>query len=163
MGYYVIIRGPAGSGKSTVSALLSARIGAREMNFDKLLVDLGLDYDVSGKGGIPLDRFLRIDEAMLPEFRRELAGGGNLVLDGNFYYREQILDLLGKLDFPHHIFTLKASLQECIKRDGGRKSPLGPDGTRAVFNLVSAFDCGTTVDTEGKSPDEVVEEIVSKL
>jgi hypothetical protein len=93
----------------------------------------------------------------------ELEKNRNVVIDGNFYHMEQINDLLNKLDFPHEAFTLKADLSECIKRDGMRETPLGKKGIDDVFRLVSAFDYGNVIHTDGKTPGEVVEEIAAIL
>ncbi len=109
MSYYIIIRGPAGVGKSTVSRLLSEKIGAEAVNFDKIMDDLGMDY-VPGEKWIPLDKFLKADDAMLPKFQDELEKGNRLILDGNFYHMEQIEDITSKLHFPHVVFTLKQIL-----------------------------------------------------
>ena len=161
MSYYVIIRGPAGVGKSTVSRLLAARIGAKVIHFDKVMEDMGLD-EAAGKW-IPLDRFLKADEAVLPKAREDLEEGTNVVLEGNFYHREQIDDAITALNFPHEAFTLKADLEECAGRDGAREKALGKGGVEAVFRLVSAFDYGNEIRTKGKTPEGVMEEIVAVL
>jgi predicted kinase len=162
MGYYVLIRGPAGVGKSTISTLLASEIGAQAIHFDKVLEELGIDEVVDNKW-IPLDRFLKADDVALPRARRELESGRNLVMDGNFYHKEQIDDIVSKLEFPHVAFTLKAGLSECVKRDKARKNALGEQNIEAVFRLVSAFDYGNVIKTDDKTPEEVVEEIVRVL
>lgn len=162
MSYYVIIRGPAGVGKTTVSRVLASRIGASATHFDKVMDELCMDY-VEGEKWIPLQRFLKADEALLPKFATELDGGRNVVIDGNFYHREQIEDLTGRLNFPHAVFTLKADLDECLKRDRARSNALGGRGIEDVFRLVDAFDYGNVIQTRGRTADEVVEEIVTAL
>jgi broad-specificity NMP kinase len=162
MSYYVLIRGPAGVGKSTISALLAPKINASVTYFDKVLEELGIDDIVDNKW-IPLDRFLKADEIVLPKVKHELETGRNAILDGNFYHLEQIDDLMSKLPFPHAEFTLKANLDECIKRDRTRKNVLGKQNTEAVFRLVSAFDYGNIIQTNNKTPNEVVDEIIRVL
>jgi len=162
MSYYVIIRGPAGVGKTTIGRSLASRINASVTHFDKVMEEMGMDY-VEGEKWIPLQRFLKADEALLPKLADELDGGRNVVLDGNFYHREQIEDLTGKLDFPHAVFTLKADLDECLKRDRARNNALGERGIEDVFGLVGAFDYGNVIQTKGKTADEVVEEIMATL
>ncbi len=162
MGYYVLIRGPAGVGKSTASALLASRIGAAVTHFDKVLEELGIGKVVDDKW-IPLDRFLKADDVTLPKVRKELESGRNAVMEGNFYHKEQIDDITSKLDFPHVAFTLKADLSECVKRDRARKNTLGERNAEAVFKLVSAFDYGNVIQTGNKTPEEVVEEIMKFL
>jgi broad-specificity NMP kinase len=162
MSYYVIIRGPAGVGKSTVSKLLAEKINADVVNFDIIMDKLGLDY-MPGDKWIPLQKFLKADEIMLPEFREKLESGNNLILDGNFYHKEQIEDIISKLDFSHMVFTLKADLKACIERDKSRNDGLGEQATKDVFELVSEFDYGINIDTAGRNALQIVDEIVRNL
>jgi dephospho-CoA kinase len=162
MSYFIIIRGSAGVGKSTISKLLAERIKAEIIHFDKVVKSLGMDY-IPGDKWISLDKFLKADKIKISEFRDKLEKGINLIIDGNFYYKEQIEDLVNSLDFPNYIFTLKADLQECIKRDKTRDGELGEQATTDVFKLVSAFDYGTDIDTNGKTSAEIIGEIISSL
>ncbi|HLC57303.1 MAG TPA: AAA family ATPase [Candidatus Nanoarchaeia archaeon] len=161
MSYFVIIRGPGGVGKSTIGKLLAKRIQAKIIHFDKIMDELGLDY-IPGERWIPLNKFLKADEVMIPKFRKILRKN-NLVLDGNFYHKKQVEDLIKSLNFPCFVVTLKASLQECIKRDKTRKDKLGEQATADVFKLVSAFDFGVMINTQNKTPEETVKEIFSYL
>ncbi len=40
---YIIIRGPLGVGKTTVSKLLAKKIEATVIDFDKIMIDLEID------------------------------------------------------------------------------------------------------------------------
>ena len=162
MSYYVIIRGPAGVGKSTVSKLLAEKINADVVNFDSIMDKLRLDY-VPGDKWIPLHKFLKADEIMLPEFEEKLIRGNNLILDGNFYHKEQIDDITSRLNFKHMVFTLKADLRSCIERDRSREGMLGEQATEDVFRLVYAFDYGIDIDTENKDVIQVVDEIMRNI
>jgi len=162
MGYFIIIRGSASVGKSTISKLLAEKINAEIIHFDKVMKSLGMDY-IPGDKWIPLDKFLKADKTKIPEFKEKLEKGISLIIDGNFYHKEQIEDLVNSLDSQNFIFTLKADLKECVKRDKTRKSELGEQATTDVFNLVSAFDYGINIDTNEKTPAEIVDEIISRL
>jgi len=162
MTYFTIIRGSAGVGKSTISKLLAKIINAEVFHFDEILKELEMNY-ISGEKWIPLDKFLKADKLKIPEFREKLENGINIIIDGNFYHKEQIDDLIKNLNYNNHVFTLKADLDECIKRDKSRINKLGEQSTKDVFNLVSAFDYGTNIDTNGKLPFEIVDEILSYL
>ena len=162
MTYFTIIRGSAGIGKSTISKLLAKIINAEVVHFDEIMKELEMDY-ISGEKWIPLDKFLKADKLKIPELKEKLEDGINIIIDGNFYHEEQIEDLIKNLNYENYIFTLKADLDECIKRDESRTNNLGEQATTAVFKLVSAFDYGTNIDTNGKLPFEIVDDILSYL
>ena len=162
MVYYIIIRGPAGVGKTTISNILAKRINADVIHFEEIMNSLGLDY-IPGEKWIPLKKFLLAHKQKIPDFRKILKKGRNLIIDHNFYHEKQIEDLTNNLHFTYFVFTLKADVNECIKRDASRKGALGEQATRDVFNLTSAFDYGIDIDTKGKTPDEVVRDIIKYL
>lgn len=162
MSYYVIIRGPAGVGKTTISKLLADKINANVVNFDRVMEELGMDY-IEGEKCIPLHKFMKADEVMLPKFKKDLEDGKNLILDGNFYHKEQIEDIVSKLDFPNIAFTLKAGLKECIERDRTRENGLGDKAISDVFALVSAFGYGIDIDTQNKDLEQIVNEIYGQI
>jgi broad-specificity NMP kinase len=159
MNYLIIIRGPAGVGKTTISRKVALIINAEVFHFEKIMRELKLDY-IAGDKWIPLNKFLMADKIMLPKFKKAIKKH-SIILDGNFYQREQIEDLIKKIDSPHFVFTLKADIKECVKRDKKRKGKLGEQATKDVFNLVSAFDYGISIDTNNKTPEAVVRDIIS--
>jgi len=67
------------------------------------------------------------------------------------------------LDFDGFVFTLKAPLEECIKRDANRDGSCGGNAAKVVYEIVSKFDYGEIIDTENKTEDEVVNEILVYL
>ena len=159
MSYFIIIRGPAGIGKTTISRILAEKINAEVVHFDKIMDKLGLDY-ILGEKWIPLDKFLKADKIMVPELKEKLKVK-NLVIDGNFYHKKQIEDLIKNLKLQHFVFTLKADLKECIKRDKSREGNLGEKAIKDVFKLVNEFDYGIIINTSNKTPEQVVKEILS--
>ncbi|MBS1266630.1 MAG: Shikimate kinase [Candidatus Woesearchaeota archaeon] len=162
MTYYIIIRGPAGVGKSTISKLLAKETKAKVIQYDKIMKSFGLDYVFEDKG-IMLKNYLKAHKVMVPKLKEKLEKGINLIIDHNFYHKEQIQDLTKNLDFSNFIFTLKADVEECIRRDRSRNDPLGEKAIKDVFRLVSAFDFGISIDTDQKTPQEVVEEIIHNI
>lgn len=164
MSYFVIIRGPLGIGKSTVSRKLTEILGAKYISMDDVLEELGLDTVPENEECIPAKNFIKADEYILTEARKNLSDGKIVIFDGNFYHREQIDHLVNSLsDYEHHGFTLKAPLDICIERDKHREKPYGKWAVMAVHNLVSRFDYGKSIDTENKNLHQVVEEILSYL
>jgi len=149
-----IIRGPLGVGKSTIAKMLAEKIDAKYISVDSVLDENNL---TPKEGNITVDVFLEANNIIIQKMNDKVA-----VIDGNFYYQEQLDDLKSKLPKDTIVFTLKASLETCIQRDSARKKSYGEGATMAVYNLVNQFDAGVIVETEGKTEETVLEEIISK-
>jgi len=162
MSYYVIIRGPLGVGKSTIARKLAEILKAGYVSIDDLLCEYGLDR-VSEEECIPADNFIRATEIILPSVVKKLGEGEIVILDGCFYHEEQIDHLVRNLPEPHYAFNLRATLRTCIERDSGRKKAYGVYAAAAVYNLVSKFDYGINIDTNDKTEEQVVGEILAHL
>jgi shikimate kinase len=160
MTFYVIIRGPLGIGKSTISLALAKKLNATYISFDKVLEENGLDK--IDDDFTPED-FIKANEIVLPKIKKDLARGKVVILDGCFYFKEQINHLEENLPGKFYAFDLKASLDSCIKRDSKRKRVYGEEAARAVYNLVAKFDCGFPINTEGKTAEETIKEILEKI
>lgn len=66
------------------------------------------------------------------------------------------------MDFPHHVFTLKAPLKVCIERDLQRGKTHGEDAVRAVYKKSTEFDYGIVIDIN-RPLDICVKDILSYL
>ncbi|VVB61303.1 Shikimate kinase [uncultured archaeon] len=161
MSYLVILRGPAGVGKTTVGEKLAEVLNGECIHIDKILDDNGLGY-ISGEKWVPEINFLKVNEILEPHINEQLNKGMVVVVEGNFYHKSQIEDILRKVRHKYYSFTLKAGLETCINRDKNR-SGIGKERVKAVFKLVSTFDYGIVIDTEDKMPEHVVKEIISHL
>lgn len=157
MSYYIIIRGPAGIGKSTIAKLLQQKLNAVYVSFDEVLKQHQLE--ISDGRGISKESFLKANELVANDASAEIKSGKVVIFDGCFYHKDQLLNLEKSLPFRHFIFDLKASVEECIRRDIGRAS-IGEDAIRAVHSMVSEFDYGAPIFTEGKSEAEIETEIM---
>ena len=156
MSFIIIIRGPLGVGKTTIAKRIAKVLNGAYFSIDSVMKENNLDT-VQGNC-IPLENFLKGDDLIIPEIKKSLNNGKIVVIDGCFYYEEQIEHLLlGK----QHIITLKASLQECIKRDSLRENPLGEEATTAVYGLVK--DYGILIETEGRSVNAVINSIILQI
>jgi len=160
MSQVILIRGPLGVGKSTVARELCRRKNGCYISVDEVLEKHALDQS---ENGIPARNFLRANELALPTARQALAEGRPVVFDGNFYYKSQIKHLLRRLPKPHYVFTLNAPVEECIARDSGRERVYGEGAASWVHYLVSRFEAGTPIDTQGKSIEQVVSEITAQI
>ena len=161
MSYYIIIRGPLGSGKSTISEKLAKKINGKHLAIDRILDDNNLLEDKED-GYISQKSFRQANEIACQDAKSIIQQGTPVVFDGNFYWQSQIDDLIKWLDFPHYVFTLKASLELCIERDRQREKPLGEMAARVVYKKSTEFDYGTVIDIS-KPLDKAITEILSYL
>lgn len=160
MNYLIIIRGPLGIGKTTISKLLASKLKAKYISVDEILKQNKLDVLDEKIGCIPLKNFLKVNQIIIQDI---IKNNRSAVIDGNFYYQNQIENLIQKSPFKSFIFTLKSPLETCIKRDSERQKSLGVGATTAVYNLVSKFDYGQVVDISNLNEIESVELIFSKI
>lgn len=158
MSYYIIIRGPAGIGKTTISKKLQEKLDAVCFSFDDILKKHQLE--ISDGQGISKESFLKANELVADDAKKEIEEGKVVIFDGCFYHKDQLENLITLLPFKHFVFDLKASLDQCIERDKGRKS-IGKDSIRAVHKMVSEFNYGTPIKTEGKTVEDVVTELLT--
>ena len=129
---------------------------------DEVLEKHGLDKAPPDASCIPAENFIKANEVVLSEAKELLASGGVVIFDACFYHKKVIEHLVSNLPFPHYIFTLKAPLEVCIKRDSERQKSHGKDAAVAVYSLVSRFDYGTNIDASG-SLEDTLKEIIFYL
>lgn len=162
MSYYIIIRGPLGSGKSTISEKLASIFNAKYFGLDEVLEKNGLDKMPPDAPCISAENFIKANNIILPEAKELLSKGKIVIFDACFYHKEVIEHLIQNLPFDHYVFTLKAPVELCIKRDSERTKHHGEGAAYAVHSLVSQFDYGTIIDVN-KSLDETIQDILSYL
>ncbi len=155
----VIIRGPAAVGKSTISKIVAKKINALHISFDDILSKHNLDT-IEGDG-ISARNFIRGNEIALDVIKQLKPEA--IVLDGCFYREEQMKHVLKNFIGKHFIFTLKAEVEDCIKRNKERGSPMPEEAIHDVFKLVSKKDYGTIINTSGKKIKRVAQEILDHL
>jgi tRNA uridine 5-carbamoylmethylation protein Kti12 len=160
--YYIIIQGPLGSGKSTISEKLANILDAKHVHIDEVLEKHGLDKMPPDAPCISAENFIKANEIILPEVKKLLTNDKIVIFDACFYHKEVIEHIIQNLSFPHYIFTLKAPLELCVKRDSERNKTHGEDAAGAVHSLVSRFDYGTNIDVTGNLGN-ALKDIISYL
>ena len=160
MAYYVIVRGPLGAGKTTVSDRIADQIAASHIAIDEILEKYGLerwDEDCISEGS-----FLDANGIAAKQAMADLQRGVPVVIDGNFYWKSAVKDLEKRLPFPHVVLTLKVSLAVCIARDAQRAPPHGAEAAAEVYAKATSFDYGIPLDATG-SVDLVVGAALDEL
>lgn len=166
--YFIIIRGPAGVGKSTIANDLSKILKVKHLHyysdnihFDKLMKKHRLDT-IEGDG-ISAENFIKANNLVLNKAISHLNKNKIVIFDGCFYRKEQIEHLLKNLPYDYYIFSLNASVDVCLERNRTRKKDVSDKDIRKVHNLVSKHECGIIVDTNNKTKEQIIKEILSHL
>jgi len=152
----IIIRGPLGVGKTTVSKILARNLNAEYLSLDQIIDDNNLD----GTDGIPLENFLKANELILELTRKK---EGSFIIDGCFYYQEQLDDLKKKFADNVEIFTLISDLEKCIERDAKRSKVYGEDSVRFVHMITTKIQAGYEIDNSHLTLEETVERIMCEI
>jgi len=160
--YFLIVRGPAGVGKSTISKLVSEKINAKVYHYDRIMKGFGYNY-IPGEKWVPLHKFISADKKMIPKFVNLLEKESNLILEGNFYHVEQINNLVSKINFLSVVVTLKGSLETCIKRNKDRGEKMAREVIEEVYSIMPEFKEGIHIDTDDKDVEKIVDEIMNHL
>ncbi|MBI2147206.1 ATP-binding protein [Candidatus Woesearchaeota archaeon] len=161
MVFYVIIRGPLGSGKSTIAERIAKELKAEHILIDKILDEHKLTEEREA-GYISQKSFCKANEIIMPKAKKSLKNGIPVIFDGNFYWKSQIDDLIRKLDFPHYVFTLRAPLKVCIERDHQRRKTHGEAAVQAVYKKSIGFGYGRAINVN-MPLDDCIKNILSYL
>lgn len=154
----IIIRGPIGTGKTTISKILAAKINAKCFPLDDLLEKSKLNKIDPKLGCVPMANFLAVEEDILPEIEKSLERQ-SVIVEGAFYHKAQIDFFLNNISEDIFLVTLKANLETCLKIDKKSVKPYGVGVTKAIFDLVSKFDAGLVINIEGKYKGQIIEQI----
>jgi broad-specificity NMP kinase len=151
----ILIRGPLGIGKSTVSKMVAEKMNALYVSVDKVLDDNNL----APGGGIPVENFLKANEIILKQAENSKIA----VVDGNFYYQDQIDDLEEQLKDNLIVVSLTCSVEKCINRNSGREKVYSEDAARFVYAVTEKIRAGHYINTENQTPEETVDEVVTYI
>ena len=150
MSYYIIIRGPAGVGKSEISKILTKNLKASKISIDSVMHKHKLD--AIKEGHISKQNFIQGNKIVIPKAVKLLKNNRIVIFDGCFYDRSQINYLIKNLKFPYTIFTMNATVDECVNRDKKRSTGgIGKKEVKTVYKLVSKNKIGTEIDTSNKT------------
>jgi shikimate kinase len=161
----IVLVGPMGAGKSTVGALLAERWGVAVRD---------TDADVEAREARSIsDIFVDSGEAHFRALEREAVADalashdGVLALGGGAVLDPATRDLLA----GHTVVFLRVGLSDAVKRVGlGTTRPLLLGNVRGQVKALlderaPVYESVATlvVDTDGRTPDEIADEIVAAL
>lgn len=159
--YCIVVRGPLGSGKTTIARKLAHHISAQYFSVDEVIDQFGLGDDIED-GYISQKSFIGANEILIPKIIQLLEQGRSSVVDGNFYWKSQVEHLQDAIGSNLIIITLEASFETCVERDTGRDKSLGEGAVRVVGEKVREFEVGYHINAEG-GIDETMDNIMKIL
>jgi shikimate kinase len=158
----IVLTGFMGTGKTTIGRLLAQRLNLAFVDTDALIVarDGRAIPDIFRQDGEAA--FRQLETAVAQELAAQsnlvIATGGGLLLDP-----QNVTALSGN----GCIFCLVASPAEILRRVGagsGRPLLQGPDPAATIRQLLAdrevAYGRFTQIDTDNKSPEQIVKEIM---
>jgi predicted kinase len=157
----IVIRGPAGVGKTTVAKLVAKALNAKYVSYDDIMRVHRLDT-IEGDG-IPAENFIEANKLVLAVVDESMAALRSVVLDGCFYRLAQMDHLRAVVPAEIVLFSLDATLDDCICRNAARGSPMTDDAVRQVYALVAATPLGIRVDTAGKDEQQIASLVLERL
>ncbi|GAB6985921.1 shikimate kinase [Nocardioides pyridinolyticus] len=161
----IVLIGPMGAGKTTVAGLVARRLGTTARD---------TDHDVEATAGRPISEiFVDEGEAAFRTLERAAVAeavathDGVLALGGGAVLDPGTRDLLA----GHEVVFLRVGLADAVKRVGlGTSRPLLLGNVRGRIKALldertPVYESVATlvVDTDGRSPQDVAEEIVTTL
>ena len=158
---YIIIRGPAGVGKSKLAKNLviwfrRRKIKIKSFNPGSLRRRYNLSFSLEDK--------LKLDNILIQKTKKLINEGYVIIFDEVYYYPKQITNFNKKLGRPI-IISLKASLKKCLERNNYRRSKrkLLDKNVIEVYKLDKSFKKGYVINTENKSKNEVLKQTIKLL
>lgn len=161
----VVLTGFMGTGKTTVGRLLANELGFAYVDTDEIIESrFGAIPDIFAKGGE--DEFRQLERVVARELASSamfvIATGGRMMLDLN---NAAVLGSTGR------VFCLVSSPEEIARRlaDDATDRPLlaGSDPQQRIAKLLAEREEGYSrfeqVETDGRAPDDVVEDLLERL
>lgn len=161
-GGHIIIRGPAGAGKSTLARNLVAHFKKLKM---RCVHQLPGRLRRKFKMGFSLKEKLKADNLLISRIKKDVEKGVIVILDEVFYYPGQILNFNKKLGRPIAIIHIKAALGTCLQRNRKRKGirQLAENAVREVHALDSKYRKGIIIYSDRLTPRQVVAKAIAVI
>lgn len=154
---YIIIKGPAGVGKSELKENLikwfrNKKIKVKAFSPGIFRKKYNLSFSIKDK--------IKSDNYFIPKAKKLIEMGYVVIFDEVYYYPQQITNFNKKLGRPI-ILSLKASLKKCLERNKKRGNKKLPEkNIREVYRLDKSFKRGFIINTENKSDKKVLEQAI---
>ncbi|MBR9705226.1 ATP-binding protein [Candidatus Pacearchaeota archaeon] len=156
--FYIILRGPAGVGKSTISGKLAQFYNGHHIDVDKIKKKLRLSHSKEDK--------FEVNKTVIQKARYYLNQRTVVIIDEVFYFKLQLLQI-EQLPYKSYLFSLNAPLETCLKRNLKRRqeglATTTDETIKLVHSLVFKLKKGIEINTHDVSIKEALNEILSYL
>ena len=156
----ILLRGPAGVGKSTIGGLLQTALGEGWAHLD---IDR-LKHVMSKESS---EQRSRIAHDVANYFLEQLFSQKYQVIAEEIFfepYFHQVVELCRQHNIRVHQFFLTAPLDVLLKRDQDRAvKTKGYENISKLFSLIQPLGTETVIDTTKYTPTEIVQQIMQHI
>ena len=163
MNSVVILRGPSGVGKSTVSRLVQEKSG---INWTIIDVDKFKHYMPMKEGQSNRAQRTKIAHDVSQFFAKTMYENGYDVILEEMYkkkYNDSIVEFLQTNNMHYLKVFLTAPVELVIERARAREKEVSDEEIRRHFSEIEVYSDDFVIDTTQYSSDEAAEVIISKL
>ena len=163
MNKVVILRGPSGVGKSTISRHIQDKLG---VNWTAIDVDKLKHYMPMKEGQSNRAERSRIAHDVSKFFAKAMYDKGYDVILEEMYkkdYNDSLIEFLKNHDMQYLKVFLSAPVELVVERAQAREKEVSDDEIRRHFSEIEVYDDDFVIDTAKFSSDEVANLIIGKL
>lgn len=163
MNSVVILRGPSGVGKSTISHLIQEKLG---VNWTVIDVDKFKHYMPMKEGQSNRAERSKIAHDVSKFFAKTMYEKGYDIILEEMYkkdYNDSIVEFLQTNNMHYLKVFLSAPVELVIERARAREKEVPDDEIRRHFSEIEAYSDDLVIDTTQHSSSEVADMIISKL
>ena len=163
MNYVVILRGPSGVGKSTISHIIQEKLG---LNWTAIDVDKFKHYMPMKEGQSNRVERSRISHDVSKFFAKQMYEKGyNVILEEMYKkdYNDSLLEFLHTNDMRYLKVFLSAPIEQVLERAKNREKEVPDHEIRRHFSEVEAYPDDFVLDTTRYSREEIADRIIAKL
>lgn len=163
MNYVVILRGPSGVGKSTISRIIQEKLGS---NWTVIDVDKFKHYMPMKEGQSNRAERSKIAHEVSKFFAKAMYDKGYDVILEEMYkkdYNDSLIAFLSENDMKYLKVFLDAPIDLVVERARAREKDVPDDEIRRHFSEVEAYPDDFIIDTTKYSSEEAADQIIAQL
>ncbi len=163
MSVVVILRGPSGVGKSTISRHIQEKLGRNWVVID---VDAFKHYVPLKEDNVNRAERTEIAHDVSQFFAKELYEKGyNVILEEMYRqkHNDTLLKFLDDNDMRYIKVFLRASLDDVISRSQHRDKKVPTEETRRLYGEVQPYEGDVVIDTSQYGSEDAAEVIIKKI